>query len=99
MDDDCTQVKQQQQRVLQTLEVKRIPFETKDIAVDQDAKREFRRLMRVHDARAATPQIFNRDTHCGVRYPTALQLVSTGFTRTNLIKHMLTANVVQFFTD
>jgi len=76
MVDDCTQVKQQQQRVLQTLEVKRIQFETKDIAVDQDAKREFRRLIRVHDARAATPQIFNRDTYCGVRYPIPLMLVS-----------------------
>ena len=60
------QVKQQQHRVLQTLEVKRIPFETKDIAVDQEAKREFRRLMRIHDARAPTPQIFNGDTLCGV---------------------------------
>jgi len=64
----CEQVKHQQQRVLQTLEVKRIPFQTKDIAVDQEAKREFRRLMRVHDARAATPQIFNAETYCGVRY-------------------------------
>jgi len=62
------QVKQLQQRVLQTLEVKRIAFEKKDIAVDQEAKREFRRLMLgVHDGRAATPQIFNGDTLCGVR--------------------------------
>jgi len=61
------QVKQQQQRVLQTLDVKRIPFEKKDIAVDPDAKREFRSLMRIHDPRAATPQIFNGDTYCGVR--------------------------------
>jgi len=61
------QVKQQQQRVLQTLEVKRIPFETRNIAVDQEAKRDFRRLMRIHDPRATTPQIFNGDTHCGVK--------------------------------
>ena len=60
------EVRQQQQRVLQVLEVKRIPFETKDIAVDADAKREFRRLMRMHDPRAITPQIFNDHTHCGV---------------------------------
>jgi len=62
-------VKQQQHRVLQTLEVKRIPFETRDIAVDEDAKREFRRLMRTHEPRPVTPQIFNRHTLCGVGAP------------------------------
>jgi len=74
MDGVIVQVKQQQQRMLQTLEVKRIPFETKDIAVDQEAKREFRRLMRVHDPRAVTPQIFNGDTLCGVRHKPLIQI-------------------------
>jgi len=60
------QVRQQQHRVLQTLDVKHIDYEARDIAVDQEAKRDYRRLMRIHDARAATPQIFNRDTWCGV---------------------------------
>ena len=61
-------MRQQQQRVLQTLDTKRIPYEARDIAVDQEAKRDYRRLMRIHDARAATPQIFNGDTLCGVRH-------------------------------
>ena len=54
--------------VLQVLEVKRIPFEKKDIAdVDEDRK-EFRQLMTsLGDPNALPPQIFNRDRYIGVR--------------------------------
>jgi len=58
-----------QHRVLQTLEVKKIPFEPRDIATDAANKREFKRLMRGYsDIKSAQllPQIFSNDKLCGV---------------------------------
>ena len=50
-------------------------YEKKDIAVDQQAKREFRRLMRGYNPNATTPQIFNKDFLCGVSKLDALDSV------------------------
>jgi len=61
------QAKQQQQRIIQTFDVKKIAYDKKDIAMDPVAKREFRMLMRGYNANGTPPQIFNGDYLCGVR--------------------------------
>ena len=56
--------------VVQVLEVKRIPFEKKDIAAGDKEKKEFRRVMTSYgQPNALPPQIFNGERFVGVRMP------------------------------
>jgi len=61
------QIRRKQVNLLQVLEIKRIAFVKRDIAVNEEDKREFRRRMRsVNNAAAMPPQIFQENRYCGV---------------------------------
>jgi SH3-binding, glutamic acid-rich protein len=63
--------------ILQVLEVKRIPFVKKDIASDNDDRKEFRRLMlSLGESNALPPQICNGDRYIGVRVRSSVRVAS-----------------------
>jgi len=59
------QVKVKQLRVLQILEAKKIPHLNMDVATNEEAKRELKRLVRTKGVQP--PQIFYKDWHLGVK--------------------------------